>query len=137
MKPHHDSPTQPGQRQEWLACISLGATALFRCNDQVLPMNSGDVLVMDSMAVLHGVEQILLPVTPKDDENGNDDNDDDQNRHHHHLLDSGLPPDSRLGILMWQGKTNANDNAATRSNEDYVDGIGSLFPDSDDEEEEE
>ena len=114
MKPHYDSPTQPGQRHEWLACISLGATANFRCNQDVLQLESGDALVMDSMAVLHGVEGIV----PSDGS-----------------VKLGLPPQCRLGILMWQ----ANNSPMTKhvpANDALLDGVGNLFADSDDSDDE-
>lgn len=113
MNAHYDSPTQPLQREEWLAMMTIGSPALFRLNDELITINSGDVLVMDSMATLHGVEKILPCAT------------------HDLNVDLGLPiPGSRLGILVWQGrmhddaphhKMNDNKNIA------IVDGVGDLF----------
>jgi hypothetical protein len=108
---HYDSPTQPGQREEWLAMMTMGRDVRFRCNDDIVQLQSGDVLVMDSMAVLHGVESIV------DDDTGCD-------------TELGLPIKSRLGILFWQG-TNPVDKV-DRTSFSVVDGVGSLFNDSDD-----
>jgi hypothetical protein len=100
---HYDSPTKPGQREEWLAMITLGNSVAFRCNSEVLILHSGDALVMDSMAVLHGVDRIVAdtsecPIC--------------------HRI--GLPNvQSRLGILFWQGKNTSASFSSTRS-EDFV-----------------
>ena len=105
MKSHYDSPTQPGQRDEWLAMLSIGNPVLFRCNERIETLNSGDALVMDSMAVLHGVEGIV----PIDG------------------ADFGLPVQgSRLGILMWRARS---DSAAStdRATVSPVDGLETLF----------
>lgn len=39
---------------------TIGSTVSFRCNDDVLELKLGNVLVMDSMAVLHGVEGVAM-----------------------------------------------------------------------------
>ena len=109
MKPHYDSPTQPGRQSEWLVCASLGATAIFRCNDEQLVLESGDALVLDSMAVLHGIEGIVR-----------DDN---------VASAIGLPPHSRLGILMWQAKTPVT--MPFIFDDTNLDGVDSLFSDGD------
>jgi hypothetical protein len=116
MKAHYDSPTQPGQKNEWLACLSLGENCNFRCNQDILLLESGDALVMDSMSTLHGVEGIVL--SPKEPS-----------------CKCGLPGSCRMGILMWQAKAapplsnNSNDDD-DRSIE-LVEGVGNLFLDSD------
>lgn len=94
MLAHHDSPTQPGRRDEWLCSFSIGATTYFRCNDEVIELQSGDALVMDSMAVLHGVESIgSWP------------------EHIDFKSKFGLPiSGSRLGVLLWKS---ADDNASS------------------------
>lgn len=113
MLAHYDSPTQPGVPFEWLVVMTLGRAVRFRCNHNILTLQSGDVLVMDSMAVLHGVESI------------GDDCD----------ADLGLPVSSRLGILFWQGRSSSlamqSGEGATNEAVEVVDGVGSLFPDSD------
>ena len=88
MVPHYDSPTQPGQRDEWLCMMSFGNTMIFRCDNDTITIQSGDVIVMDAMSTLHGVERIVP-----------DDN--------MPLICSriGFPiPQVRLGILLWQGR---------------------------------
>jgi hypothetical protein len=116
MPPHYDSPTQPGQREEWLVMMTMGNDVRFRCNDDIVQLKSGDVLVMDSMAVLHGVESIV------DVDNSQGCSDD--------RPDLGLPISSRLGILFWQGQSPVDKvDSASFS---VVEGVGSLFPDSDD-----
>jgi hypothetical protein len=105
MPAHYDSPTQPGQREEWLVMITLGLTVEFRCNTETLMLKSGDVIVMDSMAVLHGVVRI---------EPGSN-----------ACEQLGLPVQSRLGILFWHGREQA---CATGSpGRADVGGIDSLF----------
>lgn len=88
MPSHYDSPTQPGQREEWLVMITLGNSIEFRCDSEVLILESGDALVMDSMAVLHGVERILPDTI--------------ENPICSRIGLSNLQ--ARLGILFWQGK---------------------------------
>jgi hypothetical protein len=88
MPSHYDSPTQPGQRDEWLAMITLGNSVTFRCNSDVLTIHSGDALVMDSMAVLHGVERILPDISENPV-----------------CSRIGLSnQQARLGILFWQAR---------------------------------
>jgi hypothetical protein len=85
MNAHCDSPTQPHQREEWLVMMTVGNSVRFRCNEDLLLLNSGDALVMDSMAVLHGVQEIVV-------------SDPDM------APTVGLSvPGSRLGVLLWQG----------------------------------
>jgi hypothetical protein len=120
MPAHCDSPTQPGQREEWLIMMTMGNDVRFRCNDDIVQLQSGDVLVMDSMAVLHGVESIV------DVENGAGCDDEKP--------DLGLPISSRLGILFWQGQSPVDKvDSASFS---VVEGVGNLFPDSDDSDDE-
>jgi hypothetical protein len=102
-------PPQPGQREEWLVMMTMGRDVRFRCNDEIVQLQSGDVLVMDSMAVLHGVESIV------------DSQECDE--------DLGLPISSRLGILFWQGQSPVDKVDSTSFS--VVDGVGALFPDSD------
>jgi hypothetical protein len=124
MPAHYDSPTQHGQRHEWLAMLTIGNAIDFSCNDEIITLQSGDALVMDSMAVLHGVKGIVADdgdassVTPQT---------------------NPLPVlGSRLGILMWEAAAtsyNTHDNTPSRATcddeEQYLDGaVSSLFPDS-------
>lgn len=41
MAPHNDSPTQPGQRHEWLVMLTIGSAVDFVCNDEVVTLRSG------------------------------------------------------------------------------------------------
>lgn len=114
MSPHFDSPTQPGQRHEWLVMMTVGKAVEFICNDNRITLSSGDVLVMDSMAVLHGVQGII----PDD-------------------CTIELPlQGSRLGVLLWQARR--VDPREVRAHEeqeedgDHVDGIQMLYQHDDD-----
>jgi hypothetical protein len=110
MKAHFDSPTQPGQRNEWLANISLGLPVDFVCNTDIVRLYSGDVLVMDSMAVLHGVKQIVMTDEAHQSDSGTQT---DNNPLHHDFCNRiGLPGPFRLGILFWQGRDVAPEYAA-------------------------
>jgi hypothetical protein len=117
MKPHYDSATQPNQKEEWLCILSLGLTAVFRCDNEVLHLESGDALVMDSMAVLHGVERVLLD--PEVCEEAS-------------WRKAGLPFPSRLGLVVWQGR--ASTSAAGSYGERQIanamlEGMDALFQD--------
>lgn len=116
MNPHYDSPTQPNQKEEWLCILSVGLTMVFRCNDKTLRIESGDVLVMDSMAVLHGVEKILPD--PEGCANSS-------------WRQVGLPAPSRLGLVVWQGRsceTTMNNGLVDCSVHDAaIEGMGALF----------
>lgn len=124
MTSHYDAPTQPGQRHEWLAMLTVGNAVEFCCNDDILILQSGDALVMDSMAVLHGVQGI---VGTKSDS----------------LSSSAfsLPiQGSRLGILMWQAAARVSENAAENEQDDDtvdLEGVNMLFPDSSSDEDDE
>jgi hypothetical protein len=118
MLPHYDSPTQPGQREEWLCMMSFGNTMIFRCDDDTLMIQSGDVIVMDAMATLHGVERVVL---------------DDNMPPMCSLI--GLPiPQVRLGILLWQGRLSPRCKDVVRPVEDVnLEGsIGLFESDNDD-----
>lgn len=113
MASHYDSPTQPGQREEWLAMVTLGNSALFRCNDEVVELHSGDALVMDSMSVLHGVDGVLV---------------DDSAPTMSTKL--GLPmAQARLGILLWQGRDMSRPPSSIQ--EAVVEGMHDLFDEMD------
>lgn len=87
MNAHYDSPTQPQQCEEWLVMMTVGNDVQFRCNEEFLLLHSGDALVMDSMAVLHGVEQVVVCNPDM-------------------ASTFGLPvTGSRLGVLLWQGRS--------------------------------
>jgi hypothetical protein len=113
MLPHYDSPTQPGQHEEWLCMMSFGNTMIFRCDNETYTIQSGDVMVMDAMATLHGVDSILQ--------------------------DDSMPPicscigfpipQIRLGILLWQGRLMPEcTNDVTSGDDDIaLDGAVGLF----------
>ena len=111
MLPHYDSPTQPGQQEEWLSMTTIGQSVFFRCNSDTLHLESGDVLVMDSMSVLHGVDRVAVEC-----------------KHNHEEL--GLPCPSRLGVLVWQGRdkdANCHGLIAETETLDHVEELASLF----------
>ena len=112
MSPHYDSPTQPGQQQEWLCMMTMGANIHFILDDVTVTMRSGDCLVMDSMAVRHGVEGIGV-------------------EEHHPLVSRVLPiQGARLGILVWQGRVFHHDKGgANQPEEAQVEGMSMLFGD--------
>jgi hypothetical protein len=112
MSPHYDSPTQLGQKQEWLVMITIGKAVKFICNDDILTLSSGDALVMDSMAVLHGVQGILQD-----------------------SCSIQLPLEgSRLGVLFWHARQNFDrtKNTSIDMEDDNVEGMNLLFLDKDD-----
>jgi hypothetical protein len=116
MKPHYDSPTQPNQTEEWLCIISFGLTMVFRCDNDAFRVESGDALVMDSMAVLHGVESILP---------------DPEGCAHSSWRQVGLPSPSRLGLVVWQGRSfEAASNTSLIDcsvHDEAMEGMGALF----------
>jgi hypothetical protein len=120
MKPHYDSATQPNQKEEWLCILSLGLTAVFRCDKERLYLESGDALVMDSMAVLHGVDRVLL---------------DPEACEQPSWRKAGLPFPSRLGLVVWQGRASVsetgNDGGQEAPNA-MLEGMDALFQDYDD-----
>lgn len=112
MPPHYDSPTQPGRRHEWLVMLTLGNPVIFRCNDTRILLQSGDVLVMDSMGVLHGIDDVLELTEP--------------GKHNLHEK-LGLPYPSRLGILFWQGRQKTDTNSTNNHLFDEDDGFDGFF----------
>lgn len=111
MSAHYDSPTQPGRMEEWLCSFTLGMPCLFRLNECVIALKSGDALVMDSMAVLHGVERIL------------------ESRGDDICSQVGLPVEGRLGVLLWHGRLSVD----TYSDIPVVEGLSDMFANSDSE----
>lgn len=115
MLPHYDAPTQPGQQEEWLCMMTMGANVDFVLDDVVVTMQSGDCLVMDSMAIQHGVK-CIAPSSIGQDQGG------------------GLPimnilpvKGSRLGILVWQGRTLLPVSNDSNQSEAQVEGMDLLF----------
>lgn len=133
MTPHFDSPTQPNQRHEWLVMFTIGNAVDFICNDDILTLVSGDALVMDSMAVLHGVRGIRQEY---DDGGGGGGGDCNSNGPTVSLPLEG----SRLGVLLWQARSSptTRDSSHTTADavEECIDGVHMLFQqdlDNDDE----
>ena len=91
--------------------MTVGNPVDFVCNDQVLTLQSGDALVMDSMAVLHGVKAIL-PISGE--------------TARHKLPIEG----SRLGVLLWQGKSIVGETSASIPT--LEGGLENLFGDDED-----
>jgi hypothetical protein len=111
MSPHYDSPTQPGQKEEWLCMFTFGSSLLFRLDDETVKMKSGDALVMDSMSVLHGVERILAASV------------DDL------CSKIGLPTACRLGLLFWHGRC-ATVDASDLNDIPVIDGLAAMYADA-------
>ena len=127
MSAHYDSSTQPGQREEWLVMFTIGSDVLFRCNDVVLTLTSGDALVMDSMSVLHGVEGIRKKTRhiATNNKQFSFNNETDMALHY------GLPVEgSRLGILLWQGRAermNVKDKGDSYDDNISMEALSDLF----------
>lgn len=121
MPAHYDSPTQPGQRNEWLCMMSMGLPVRFRCDDEILTIYSRDVLVMDAMATRHGVESVV--VDEEEAVMANDSTGEWRN--------VGLPFPCRLGVLFWQGRSPSINNSFHET-VDEIDGMGELFAQDDD-----
>jgi hypothetical protein len=142
MSAHYDSPTQPGQREEWLAMMSIGSSIIFRCNDELIQLDSGDVVVMDSMATLHGVERVLA-VGVSTGEGMNDDvGDSNRATNNINYAELGLQTPCRLGLLFWRGRpkdkaalTLPSQDEELTPGESLLDGVGDLFADESDENE--
>jgi len=136
MSPHYDSSTQPGQREEWLVMFTVGSDVLFRCNEDILTLSSGDALVMDSMSVLHGVEGIR----EREISNCKEIDSSSETKKAEYYIEKtdsalyyGLPlKGSRLGVLLWHGKADPNKNRTSFCDEkddlDFpIDGFSNLF----------
>ena len=130
MNPHYDSSTQPGQREEWLVMFTIGSDVLFRCNDSVIALSSGDALVMDSMSVLHGVEGIRKKMVQNPMDLCTSETKDNSQFPRENIdaaLHYGLPVEgSRLGVLLWQGRTSYNAQIVTDERKTDDDGPISL-----------
>ena len=124
MVAHYDSPTQPGRRREWLFMITAGNSIRFQLGDQIEELKSGDALIMDSMATLHGVVEVL----------SSDDS------HIDPAEQLGLPSGSRLGVLLWTAKTDhipakvSRQDLTLAAEEVNDELLGKLFQDEGDEE---
>ena len=73
--------------------LTAGNAVRFRLGESTEVLRSGDALVMDAMATLHGVEEVLPPGPG------------DQDLDNGIIVDPaeclGIPAGSRLGVLLW------------------------------------
>lgn len=117
MKPHFDSPTFEASEHEWLVSFNVGLSLEFSADDQVLVLQSGDVLLMDTLAVKHGVKRVIPGTAPPD-----------------------CPlKDARLGIMLWESYNPdlGERKSIAQSAETAVEGLQGLFLDSDSDNDEE
>lgn len=112
MVAHHDTPTFPGSKDEWLVSFNAGLTMNFEADGEPLPLASGDVVVMDTLAVKHGVLGILPGTAP---------------------AECSLQ-DARLGLLLWSSYNPDPKARATLAADEgaAAEGLSNLFPDSSD-----
>jgi hypothetical protein len=108
MSEHTDSPTFVGKSHEWLVCFSIGNTIVYQLDGVEVNVQSGDCLVMNSMAVLHGVKGVLAHSSPEQ-----------------------CPlQDARLGLLLWELQDTSDLVLGNSSSEDLdLDCMGALFGD--------
>ena len=98
--------------------MTIGMAVNFVCNDLTITMKSGDAVVMDAMAVLHGVQSIV--------QDG---------------CSLQLPmKGSRLGILLWQASQHEkcmlqqkDYNKVTDVEDDQLIGWHEMYQEDDDE----
>ena len=65
MEQHTDSLSRPDiTNEEWTFTINIGCDIQFTLNGKTVTAHSGDVLIMDSRAVMHGVERIIPKTCP-------------------------------------------------------------------------
>ncbi|GBG29197.1 Hypothetical Protein FCC1311_054192 [Hondaea fermentalgiana] len=115
MVAHHDTPTFAGSQDEWLVSFNAGLTMIFEADGEELPLSHGDVVVMDTLAVKHGVRRIIPDSAPS-----------------HCSLQ-----DARLGLLLWSSfNPDVEARAALAADEmAAAEGVSGLFPsDSEDDE---
>jgi len=104
MPSHVDAPSRPESREQWLVSITLGLCIIFQVGDHRLHLRSGDVLVMDAMALMHGVVAVLADSAP---------------------ADIALQ-DARLGLLLFEPPPHRV-RASSEQENDGIDGLGALF----------
>ena len=81
MASHKDGLSRPHiTNEEWTFTINIGCDIEFELNGNQLIAHSGDILIMDSRHVLHGVKRIIPNTSPMDIPLNN----------------------SRLGIIFWE-----------------------------------
>lgn len=104
MPSHVDAPSRPESREQWLVSITLGLCIIFQVGDHRLHLRSGDVLVMDAMALMHGVIAVLADSAPAD----------------------VVLQDSRLGLLLFEPPPQRA-NVPDEQENVCVDGLEMLF----------
>ena len=66
MEKHTDSLSRPSiSNEEWTFTVNIGCDICFCLNDQPIIAHSGDILVMDSRVVMHGVTKIIPNTCPR------------------------------------------------------------------------
>lgn len=107
MATHYDSPTFPGSNDEWLVSLNVGLSMRFAANDSELLVKSGDVLVMDTLNVRHGVLGVVQNSAPE----------------------SCPITDCRLGVMLWESYNPdlSGREELARQAEAAVEGVGNLF----------
>jgi len=81
MTAHYDAPSFQ-RAYEWVVSFNVGLTVVFIADDEELMLHSGDVLIMDTLNVKHGVTRVVQ---------------------------NSCPPwcplkKARLGLLMWESR---------------------------------
>ncbi len=79
MPAHVDAPAYPGCKSNYIIGLTFGLSINFQLGSHNIVLNSGDALVFDGMALLHGVDGVIADTSP--------------------LVNLA---DSRLGIMLWE-----------------------------------
>ena len=67
MLQHTDSLSRPHiTNEEWTFTVNIGCDICFTLNGKKIIAHSGDIIIMDSRAVMHGVDEIIENTCPKD-----------------------------------------------------------------------
>lgn len=67
MEQHTDSLSRPQiTNEEWTFTMNIGCDICFRLNGKNIIAHSGDIIIIDSKAVMHGVDKIIPNTCPKD-----------------------------------------------------------------------
>ena len=67
MEQHTDSLSRPDiTNEEWTFTVNIGCDICFKLNGKNVIAHSGDIIVIDSRAVMHGVDKIIPNTCPKD-----------------------------------------------------------------------
>ena len=81
MEQHTDSLSRPNiTNEEWTFTFNIGCDICFKLNGKSVIAHSGDVIIIDSRIVMHGVDKIIANTCPK-----------------------YLPlTDARFGVIVWE-----------------------------------